>query len=179
MLLPKIRAGFVGFGEVNTPREIIERLCREARQQVEKQGIEVIGTAPVSADPAGRAVERAVAELGRGDFDVLIVCLAGWIPSHAVIRVIDHFKHKPMLLWGLTGWMEGGRFVTTAAQAGTTALRKPLQDMGFRFKYVVTYRGASPDMKAVVRYARAAQAAARLRGARIGMMGYAPGQNRP
>jgi len=172
MQLPKIRAGFVGFGEVNTPRAIIERKCREARQQLEAQGLEIIRTDPVSDDPAGKDVKRAREELSKTDFDLLVVCLAGWIPSHAVISVIDRFAHKPMLLWGLTGWKEGDRFVTTADQAGTTALRKTMQDMGFRFKYVVNYLGAPPDIKKIFSFARAAQAAARLRGARVGMMGY-------
>ena len=170
--LPGIRAGFVGFGEVNTPREIIERKCRDARKQLMDSGLEVIWTDPVSDDPAGRDVARARAELAKADFDLLVVCLAGWIPSHAVMGVIDRFKHKPMLLWGLTGWKEGGRFVTTADQAGTTALRKTMQDMGFRFKYVVNYLGAPPDMPKIISFARAAQAASRLRDARIGMMGY-------
>lgn len=168
----KIRAGFVGFGEVNTPREIIEQKCKEARKQIEGQGIELIWTNPVSDDPAGKDVARAKVELMKKDFDFLIVCLAGWIPSHAVIGVIDQFAHKPMLLWGLTGWMESDRFVTTADQAGTTALRKPMKDMGYQFKYVVNYLGAAPDMKKIVSFAKAARAVSLLRGARIGMMGY-------
>jgi len=168
----KIKAGFVGFGEVNTPREIIVRKCGEARKLLEEQGIELVATEPVSDDPQGRDVARAKAELAREDFDLLIVCLAGWIPSHAVISVIDSFRHKPMVLWGLTGWTEGGRFVTTADQAGTTALRKPMEDMGYTFKYVVTYRGAAPQIERVVSFAKAARAASLLRGARIGMMGY-------
>ena len=172
MMNQKITAGFVGFGEVNTPREIIEKKCRDARKQLVAQGMELICTDPVSDDSAGRDVARARVELAKADFDLLIVCLAGWIPSHAVMGVIDHFKHKPMLLWGLTGWKEGGRFVTTADQAGTTALRKTMQDMGFRFKYVVNYLGARPDIHKIISFARAAQAAARLRNARIGMMGY-------
>ncbi len=170
--LPAIRAGFVGFGEVNTPRDIIERKCRVARKQLVDLGLELIWTDPVSDDPDGRDVARARSELAKADFDLLIVCLAGWIPSHAVIGVIDRFKHKPMLLWGLTGWQEGGRFVTTADQAGTTALRKTMQDMGFRFKYVVNYLGAPPDLPKIASFSRAAQAVARLREARVGMMGY-------
>ena len=168
----KIKAGFVGFGEVNTPREIIERKCDEARKLIEGQGIELVWTDPVSDDPEGKDVARAKAELAKEDFDLLIVCLAGWIPSHAVIGVIDSFRHKPMVLWGLTGWTEGDRFVTTADQAGTTALRKPMEDLGYTFRYVVTYRGAEPQVDRVVSFAKAARAAALLRGARIGMMGY-------
>lgn len=165
-------AGFVGFGEVNTPRDIIERKCGAARALLEKAGLDLVATAPVSDDPAGRDVARAIAELGRADFDVLVLCVAGWIPSHAVIAIADAFRHKPMVLWGLTGWRERGRFVTTADQAGTTALRQPMQDLGYRFKYVVTFYGEKPDATWIVDYVRAARAAALLRGARIGLMGY-------
>jgi L-fucose isomerase-like protein len=168
---PEIKAGFVGFGEINTPREIIERKSAEASRLLEGQGIKLVATAPVSDDADGRDVARACQELAREDFDVLVLCVAGWIPSHAVIAVADKFAHKPMILWGLGGWMEGERFVTTADQAGTTALRKTMQDMGYRFKYIVTYMNKPPDVKSVVDFARAASAAARLRGARIGMMG--------
>ena len=132
----------------------------------------MVWTEPVSDDTEGKDVARAIAELGKEDFDLLIVCLAGWIPSHAVISVIDGFRHKPMLLWGLTGWTEGDRFVTTADQAGTTALRKPMEDLGYNFKYVVNYCGAPARMEQITSFAKAARAASLLRGARIGMMGF-------
>ena len=167
-----IKAGFVGFGEINTPREIIVRKCNLAREQLEAEGIEIVWTDPVSDDPEGRDVSRAKKELRVADFDLLIVCVAGWIPSHAVIDVIDPFRHKPMLLWGLTGWNEGGRFITTADQAGTTALRKPMEDLGYTFKYVVNYYGGPPPMEEIVSYAKAARARTMLRGSRIGMMGF-------
>ncbi len=77
-----------------------------------------------------------------------------------------------MVLLGLTGWDEADRFVTTADQAGTTALRKPMADMGYTFKYVVTLRGETLPVARIVSYAQAARAAALLRGARIGTMGY-------
>lgn len=170
--MDKIKAGFVGFGEINTPREIIERKCAEARRLLEAEGLELVWTEPVSDDPAGADVARARAELAREDFDVLILCLAGWIPSHAVIAIADTFRHKPMILLGLTGWEEGDRFVTTADQAGTTALRKPMADLGYTFKYIVTYRGQKLPVDAIMSYARAAHAAAALRRARIGTMGY-------
>ena len=168
----KIRAGLVGFGEINTPREMIERKCDEARRWLEEKGIELVCTEPVSDDPEGKDVARAKAELADKDFDLLVICVAGWIPSHAVIDVVDQFKHKPMLLWGLSGWNEDGRFVTTADQAGTTALRKPMQDLGYAFKYVVNRMGCPVPMESIMSYARAARAAAMLRGARIGQMGY-------
>jgi L-fucose isomerase-like protein len=168
-----IKAGFVGFGEVNTPREFIDKRCADAARLLEKEGFTLVRTAPVSDDPDGVQAARAVRELmNGGDFDLLIVCVAGWIPSWAVLSVIEPFKHKPMVLWGLTGWREGERFVTTADQAGTTALRKPMEDMGFTFKYVVTYRNQSPRMGEIMNYAKAVRAASQLKSARIGMAGY-------
>ena len=86
--------------------------------------------------------------------------------------MIEPFKHKPMILWGLSGWKEGNKFVTTADQAGTTALRKPMEDMGYIFKYVVTYRGGKPDIDSIASYADAARTATLLRTAKIGMAGY-------
>lgn len=168
----KIKAAFVGFGEVNTPRDIIERKCREAAALVASLGIEVRAVGPVADDPAGSQAGRAVAELRAMDFDFLVVCVAGWIPSWAVIRVIEPFKHRPMLLWGLTGWREGGRFITTADQAGTAALRGPMRDMGFRFSYLATRMGESAPAERIASFARAAGAEADLRQARIGMAGY-------
>ncbi|MCC7519835.1 MAG: hypothetical protein IT578_11715 [Verrucomicrobiae bacterium] len=168
----KITAGFVGFGEVNTPREWIEPRCAAAAALLEKEGFELFVTAPVCDDPDGREAARARRELAGHDFDLLILCVAGWIPSWAVFRVIEPFRHKPMILWGLTGRQEGNRFVTTADQAGTTALRQPMADMGYTFKYVVTSRGQKTDPESLVRYAEAARAAALLKTARIGMAGY-------
>jgi L-fucose isomerase-like protein len=173
MDLPSIRAGFVGFGEVNTPRDLIERKCQAAQRALEEQGLVLVSTPPVSDDPAGKNEARARGDLARADFDVLVVCLAGWIPSHSVFDVISPFVHKPIVLWGLTGEMVGGRLVTTADQAGTSAIRDAMEALGFRFAYFYD----SPDMPyaaatRVAAFCRVAQAAARLRTARIGMMGY-------
>ena len=94
-----IRVGFVGFGEVNSPRDLIERKCRQAEQALRDLDLDVVSTPPVSDDPQRRDERRAVADLGRADFDLLVTCLAGWIPSHAVVDVITTFRHKPIVLW--------------------------------------------------------------------------------
>lgn len=171
--LPGIKAGFVGFGEVNSPRDLIERKVARAREALEDLGLELVTTGPVSDDPAGQDEARAREDLALQDFDLLIVCLAGWIPSHTVIDVISPFAHKPMVLWGLTGHYESGRLVTTADQAGTTALRDPMESMGFKFKYVYD----TPDdpygsAGKVLAFAEVARAASLLRRSRVGMMGY-------
>ena len=45
MQLRKVSAGFVCFGEVFSPRELIEKKCLEARQALEVRGMELVATA--------------------------------------------------------------------------------------------------------------------------------------
>jgi len=169
----RIRVGFVGFGEVNSPRDLIEQKCAAAIQALVDRGLEVVATAPVSDDPELRDERRAIAELSAANFDLLVVCVAGWIPSHTVIDVITHWAHKPMVLWGLTGHVQYGRLVTTADQAGTAALRDPMEALGFKFKYVYdTYNAPYAGADKVADFARVAHAAARLKHAKVGFMGY-------
>ncbi len=167
-----IRAGFVGFGEVNTPREFIDSRCETAAEELEKRGVTLFRTAPVSDDPDGKNAARASAELAENDFDALVVCVAGWIPSWAVFKTIERFRHKPVLLWGLSGWRDRGHFVTTADQAGTTALRLAFSEMGYNFKYLVNFKDSAPRYDEAVSFLRAASAAAAMRSALVGMTGY-------
>lgn len=168
----KITAGFVGFGEINTPREFIDKRCENVIKQIETAGLQLTKTAPVSDDPEGKDAKRAILELSAKNFDVLIICVAGWIPSWAVFSVIEPFKNKPMILLGLSGWQDGDRFVTTADQAGTTALRKPMQDMGYNFKYIVNLMNKDFPFDDVLSYCKAANVAAKLKNIKIGMAGY-------
>ena len=168
-----VKAGFVGFGEINSPRELIQKKCLRAKQALEDRGIELVHTQPVRDDPEGADEARARTELSREDFDVLVVCIAGWIPSQTVINVISPFSHKPMVLWGLTGYTENGRLVTTADQAGTTALRDPMEGLGFTFKYVYdTPDAPSNAADKVQRFGEIARAVSLLKDSRVGMMGY-------
>lgn len=169
--MSKPKVGFVGFGEVNTPPDLVEKKCGRAIELLKSAGLEVVSTAPVSDDPNGRDVQRAVAELARADFELLITCLAGWIPSHAVISVASEFSRLPILLWGLSGDAEGGRLVTTADQAGTTALRQTMEDLGLRIKYIPSFQDAPPPLSKIAAFAHPASALKALHNSKIGMMG--------
>jgi len=166
------KVAFVGFGEVNTPIDLIVRKCAAAEKALQQEGLELLSVYPVTDDYAEKDVNRAITALKGQSFDVLVVCVAGWIPTHAVIKVTEPFRHKPMVLWGLCGWMEGDRLVTTADQAGTTALRKTFSDLGYRFTYIYDIIGKPTNSKKVADYAVAAGAAEKLRSAKIGSMGY-------
>jgi len=170
--MKNITVGFVGFGEVNTPREIIEKKCSAARAALAGLGVTLLETAPVSDDPAGNDVRRAVQELYAKRIDALVVCVAGWIPTHAVINITSEFKHLPMLLWGLAGYYEGGRLITTADQAGTTAVRKTMEDLGYRFSFVYDCPGKPPKLDAIKDFLLAVSTTHALQHSKVGMMGY-------
>ena len=168
-----IRAAFVGFGEVNTPKEVIVKKCAAAEKALVEKGLTLTSVYPVSDDYEEKDVKNAIQALSGKDFDCLILCVAGWIPTHAVVKVCEQFREKPMVLWGLCGWIEpDGRLVTTADQAGTSALRKTFADLGYTFQYVYDIIGKESGAARVADYCAAAAAAKKLRSAKVGMAGY-------
>lgn len=167
-----MKAGFVGFGEVNTPKDIIIKKCTEAEKALKAEGLDLLSVFPVSDDYEEKDIKKAIEILKTEEINFLVLCIAGWIPTHAVIKVAEEFRCKPMVLWGLSGWMEGDRLITTADQAGTTALRKTMFDLGYTFKYIYDIVGKTFNSKKVFDYGTAAAAANKLRRAKVGMMGY-------
>jgi len=166
------KTAFIGFGEVNTPIDIIINKCKAAEEGLKAGGLDLISVYPVTDAYEEKDIKKAWAALEGQDFDSLVVCIAGWIPTHAVVKVTEKFRHLPMVLWGLCGWIEEGRIVTTADQAGTSALRKTFADLGYKFKYVYDIIGKPSNTKKVADWCCAASAARALRFARVGMAGY-------
>lgn len=168
------KTAFIGFGEVNTPKEVLVKKCKKAEEDLKAQGLDLVASIyPVTDDYEEKDVNAAISALKGKDFDSMVICIAGWIPTHAVVKVCEQFKEKPMVLWGLCGWIEDdGRLVTTADQAGTSALRKVFYDLGYTFKYVYDIIGMESKSGIVADYCCAASAAKKLRSAKVGMAGY-------
>lgn len=166
------RVGFVCFGEINTPYDKLELLCAGAKKTLEPLHYDLVDAGIVIDDAAYKTADSAVEKLSVGELDCLICCVAGWIPTHAVIRVTDHFRHIPMLLWGLCGWHESGHLVTTAPQAGTTAIRPTFEALGYNFKYIYNVIGKPEPVEKIDAFVRAAYARRALRSSRVGTMGY-------
>lgn len=166
------KIGFVGFGEVNTPVDVIIRKCKAAEEALKGEGLDLVSVYPVADDYEEKQVKDAVKQLSKESFDALVVCVAGWIPTHAVVKVTEQFRHLPMVLWGLCGWYEGDRLVTTADQAGTTGLRATFEGLGYTFKYVYDVMGKKTKSDVVASYCRAAVAAKEMRSEKVGMAGY-------
>ena len=166
--------GFVCFGEVNTPFERLVIKHDGALAALGTLGDAVLHDAGIVIDDSAyETADAAIAKLSAaGELDCVILCVAGWVPTHAVIRVTDRFRHLPMLLWGLCGWMENGHLVTTADQAGTTAIRPALAAMHYRFQFVYSVIGKPEPVERIRAFTNAAYAAKHLRTTRVGSMGY-------
>ena len=166
------KTAFVGFGEVNTPIDIIVNKCKAAEAALKNEGLDLVSVYPVTDDYEEKDIAKVYKELEGKEFDCLVLCIAGWIPTHAVVKVAEKYRHIPMVLWGLCGWREDDRIVTTADQAGTSALRKTFADLGYTFKYVYDIIGLPSNSRKVASYAKAAAAAKELRFMKVGMAGY-------
>lgn len=167
-----MKIAFAGFGEINTPEEVLYRMCKSAADSLCGAETEIFAFYPIRDDAAEKTINAAVEYFSGKEFDAMVLCVAGWIPSHAVVKVLDKFRHVPMVLWGLCGWCDGERLVTTAAQAGTSALRKTLSDLGIKFKYVYDVVNKPSKSQEVLGFCRAARAYSAIRSARLGQMGY-------
>lgn len=170
--MDNIKIGFIGFGEVNTPKNVISYKCGEALEALKAVSEDIVSKVPVTDDENYEDADGAIREMLPHSFDLLVVCIAGWIPTHAVIRVIDHFRYTPMLLWSLCGTVENGKIVSTADQAGATALRFAMQAMHYKFTYLYNVVGKPMPIDKIKYYANACYACRKLRDARIGTMGY-------
>ncbi len=167
-----MKIAFAGFGEVNTPIEVINKKCAKALENLKSSGAEIFSFFPIRDDYEEKDINSAVEYFTGKDFDAMVICIAGWIPTHAVIKVIDKFRHKPMVLWGLCGWLEDGRLVTTADQAGTSALRKTLKDLGYNFTYIYDIVGKNSNYEKVLDFCKISALSNNLRKVKIGQMGY-------
>jgi L-fucose isomerase-like protein len=166
----KPRAGYVAFGtSFYVPGKLKEISARAERQLAGE--MDLVRTDPVFGE--GQEVERAIAELHAAPWDFLFVAVINWIDYRGVTRVLQAFRHRPMLLYSVGGYTdETGTLVSPAAGAGSTSLRFVMERWGIRFAYLYNAPDTPLDLDGILKFARAAMVAAELRHARLGMIGF-------
>ncbi len=165
-----LTAGYVSFGTQYYKPENLARISARAEAELTKAGVRLHRTDPVFGE--GPEPERAIAELAAGDWDFLIANVINWIDIRGVLRVLIRFRDRPIVLYSYGGFTEGGTLICPAAGAGCTALRFPMERMGFRFAYLFNAPDAPMDVSGIITFGRAARAARLLRTARLGMLGW-------
>ena len=89
--MEKKTVGLVCFGEINTPYERLQLKHDEVVSKLAGLDGDFIDCGIVIDDPAYEAANAAIAKLKAQEFETLLVCVMGWVPTHAVIKVTDHF----------------------------------------------------------------------------------------
>jgi len=120
----------------------------------------------VSADKVANDVKALV-------FDAIIVNYVSWHITPYVMRTLIDHKDKPVLVWGIGGWVENGKLFAPAATAGTTAIIPALKEMGFKYMLVNEKPDEPRRVADVERFIRVAGAVKAVRHSRIGLFGYA------
>ena len=166
------KIGFVCFGEINTPYKLLVTKHDRALKNLSDMNAEIIDAGIVIDDDNNQTADDAIEKLLSNNIYCLIICVAGWIPTHTVIRVTDPFRNIPLVLWGLCGWYENNHIVTTADQAGTTAIRPAFEALGYKFKFIYSVMGEHDPVEKITAFIKASYAACRLRLSRVGTMGY-------
>ena len=165
-----LKAGYVSFGTQFYEPGNLKAISARAEKQLTDAGIELVRTDPVFGE--GREPERAIEELKKGEWDFLIANIINWIEVRGVTRVLLEFRDRPVVLYSFGGFTEGDTLISPAAGAGTTAIRYPLEQWGFKFKYLFNAPDAPMDTEGILAFGRAAQVAKKLRKTRVGMVGY-------
>jgi L-fucose isomerase-like protein len=169
--MEKIKAGYVSFGTMFYEPNNLKIISAKAEKQLEDAGISLHKTAPVFGEDAEPI--RAIKELKNAEWDFLIVNIINWVDTRGVFRVLHEFKNYPMILYSFGGWTdENGTLISPAAGAGSTSIRYPLEQWGFKFKYLFNGPDLPMDTDGIISFARAVIAVKKLKNARLGMIGF-------
>ncbi len=169
--MEKLKAGYISFGTIFYEPGNLKIISARAEQQLKEAGIDLVKTDPVYGE-AGEP-ERAIRELKHADWDFLIVNIINWVDTRGVFRVLQTFRDKPMVLYSFGGWTdEHGTLISPAAGAGSTSIRYPLEQWGYKFRYLFNGPDQPMDTQGIVTFGKAATAVRKLRETRLGMIGF-------
>ncbi len=123
----------------------------------------------------GRA-QPAVAALGQQHaaqaFDALFLIQAAWARPAVLLQVVRSFPNLPLVLYSPGSPLAAGVIRSLAPAAGAGAALHVLRRHRLKFKHVWSAPGAAIDASAFMPFLRAARAVRKLRGTKLGMIGF-------
>ena len=168
--MENLKAGYVSFGTMFYEPAKLKMISARAEKQLEEAGIDLVITDPVFGE--GKEADRAIRELRTCDWDFLIANVINWVDMRGVTRVLMEFRDRPMVLYSFGGFTEGDTLISPAAGAGTTAIRYPMEQWGFKFKYFYNAPDTPMDTDSIIKFGRACTTVRKLKHARCGMIGF-------
>ncbi|MCL2742151.1 MAG: hypothetical protein FWE70_08655, partial [Oscillospiraceae bacterium] len=158
-------------GEGVYPRERLTARRNKVEKGLSEAGAAIAGSALILADgdvaPAREALRAA-------DPDLIVVCFVSWHITSHVINVIKGYAHVPLLAWSLGGETDAaGKLHSPAGAAAITAFLPAAKALGFRCKAICESPDEPHRFAEALAFAGTAKALRRVRGARVGLVGYA------
>ena len=122
-------------------------------------------------------IDAAVAEMETAGVDAIIVLLLTYAPSQIALPALKRTR-LPILVWNtqelfaVTPGFDGAELTANHGVHGTQDLCNVLLRSGVRFEYVTSHLSDPGATREIRDFLRAAAAVRRLRGARLGLLGY-------
>ena len=168
-----MRAGAIGVGHPGYVEELAQQRHREAVAQVSRTVPDLVDVGLHCDESLGSAaVDRLVKEHADKPFDALFLTQVSWAPPAIVLQLVRALPQLPMILYSPGGKIEKEVIHSIAPAAGAGSTLPVLRSHGIKFKYVWSEPDRPIEEATFLPFLRAAAAVRRLRGAKLGMVGF-------
>jgi L-fucose isomerase-like protein len=168
-----MRIGAIGLCDPGYAEEAARQRYRGVLERFQAAGAQV-ADAGLQADEAKSppAVANLLAQHASEPFDALLLVQAAWARPDVLLQIVRAFGRLPMVLAAPGGPIAEGVIRSTAPLAGVGAALPILRGHGIPCELVWSVPGREIDLAAAMPFLRAARAVRRLRGAKLGMVGF-------
>lgn len=119
-----------------------------------------------------RNAEAAGKSLIKEGVDGVILFMGTWIECPNAMSVIREVEHLPMCLWGFGMFEVDGRLESTGSYVSFSMFKGVMDRVGYKYKAVLGGCDDEDTLQSVVSFCKAAQAEAKMKRTRIGLVGY-------
>jgi L-fucose isomerase-like protein len=168
-----MRVGAIGLGDPGYLEELAQQRHQEAVAEVSRTVHDLVDVGlHCDETQGGAAVDRLVKQHAEKPFDAIFVMQVSWSRPAVALQLVRALPQLPMVVYSPGGKIENGVIHSIAPAAGAGSTIPLLRSHGIKFKYVWSVPGQAIEEAAFMPFLRAAAAVRRLRGAKLGMVGF-------
>lgn len=168
-----MRVAAIGLGDPGYSEELARQRHLDAVTQVRKTVPDMVDVGLHCNESSGSvAVDQLVKQHAEKPFDAIFVMQVSWARPAVAMQLVRALPQVPMVLYSPGGKIEKGVIQSMAPTAGAGSTFPLLRSHGIKFKYVWSVPGQPVDEATFLPFLRAASAVRRLRGAKLGMVGF-------
>ncbi|MCC6124215.1 MAG: hypothetical protein IT426_04590 [Pirellulales bacterium] len=168
-----MRAAAIGFGDPGYSEDLARTRHGQAVAQVRRSVADLVDVGLHCDERLSLpAVERLVKEHAEKPFDALFLMQVSWARPAVLLQVLRALPHLPMILYSPGGTTEQGVIRSIAPAAGMGSTLPILRSSGIKYKYVWSVPDMPIEEAAFMPFLRAAAAVNKIRGTKLGMIGF-------